>query len=567
MKKKSTLQKLRGRYSTPYKVAKFLANWAIRSPNERVLEPSCGKGAFLEAAYCRLRSLGLDSNAIPSRVIGIEIEKEDCDKAEERLRSVLSSFQMEDDQKTGSGQVNLAQIKLADLGVLNTDFFTFYGKDTEFKFDVVLGNPPFIRYQNWKAESRQLAFDIMQSAGLKPNRLTNAWVPFVLASSLLLSSGGRLAMVVPAELLQVKYSAQLRLFLSNYFKVINVLSFRRLIFPVIQEEVVLLLAERSAANGTGIGIIELDDETSLDALDSINGKTTVKPVDQTIDKWTQYFLTAEEILLLRKVGQDASLKRLGDIASVDVGVVTGENQFFIVDSNTMRRYDLSKYVLPIIGRTAYLKGAIFDQDDWRKTELKGVRCHLLALPAEPIAMSAYKLLGYIKEGERRNVPEGYKCRIRDFWYSVPSVWIPDAFLFRQINSNPRLVLNETKATVTDTLHRVKFGSSINPRMAVACFHNSLTFAFSEVLGRSYGGGVLELEPNEAEELPIPYFEGKSVLDEVDRCFRENKVGNVLDIIDVLTLREHLGLSNEHVEMLRGIWRKLSKRRTARKRSR
>ena len=67
------------------------------------------------------------------------------------------------------------------------------------QFTVVVGIDLLIRYQNWKADSRELASEIMQSVELKPNRLANACVPFVVASSLLLAPNGRLAMVLPAE--------------------------------------------------------------------------------------------------------------------------------------------------------------------------------------------------------------------------------------------------------------------------------------------------------------------------------------------------------------------------------
>jgi len=565
MKQKETLQKLRGSYSTPYKIAEFLVRWAIRSPSNRILEPSCGEGGFIEAAYRRLRNLKAETSAIPSQIIGVEVDREDCEKAERRLQSTLSSLLREDAQNTKSTQLTLAQTGIAGSNILKSDFFAFYSKDPSMRFDVVIGNPPFIRYQNWKAESRQLAFDIMQSAGLQPNRLTNAWVPFILACSLMLSSAGRLAMVVPAELLQVKYAAQLRRFLSDFFEAILILSFRKLIFPEIQEEVVLLLAERSAPKDSGIGMIELEDETSLNQLGTPDVRSNLKPVEHTQDKWTQYLLKADEILFLRKMRRDLRLKKLGEIASVDVGVVTGENRFFIVDASTLEKYDLSKYVVPIIGRTAYLEGAVFDLNDWKKAELLGCRCHLLALPEEPITTMGTGLNEYLKEGKERKVHEGYKCRIRKAWYSVPSIWVPDAFLFRQINSNPRLVLNKANVTITDTLHRVKFKSGTDALTAIACFHNSLTFAFSEILGRSYGGGVLELEPTEAEALPIPYFDTKLTLSEIDGYFRRNRVDEMLEIVDGLTLRERLRLSEEEVGMLRRIWRKLSERRMRRKR--
>lgn len=98
---------------------------------------------------------------------------------------------------------------------------------------------------------------------------------------------------------------------------------------------------------------------------------------------------------------------------------------------------------------------------------------------------------------------GYKCSIRTPWWRTPSLWEPDLFLLRQIHRAPRLTVNAAAATSTDTVHRVRLAAGVDAGALAAVFHNSVTFAFTEIMGRSYGGGVLELEPREAERLPIP----------------------------------------------------------------
>lgn len=98
------------------------------------------------------------------------------------------------------------------------------------KFDVVIGNPPFLRYQNFPEDQRNRAFRVMQTAGLNPSRLTNSWLAFLVAASLRLKPHGRLAMVIPAELLQVKYAEEARAFLARHFGAITIISFRRLVF-------------------------------------------------------------------------------------------------------------------------------------------------------------------------------------------------------------------------------------------------------------------------------------------------------------------------------------------------
>ena len=93
----------------------------------------------------------------------------------------------------------------------------------------------------------------------------------------------------------------------------------------------------------------------------------------------------------------------------------------------------------------------------------------------------------------------------------------------------------------------------------------MTFAFAEVLGRSYGGGVLELEPNEAEQIPIPFFEDTQLdLTELDRLERAGQINTILNITDKALLQEKMGLDKNEIETLRGAWRKLSGRRIGRK---
>ena len=65
---------------------------------------------------------------------------------------------------------------------------------------------------------------LMQDLGLRPNRLTNTWVPFIVACAALLEPGGRLGFIVPAELLQVMYAAQLRSFLADRFDRIEIMA-------------------------------------------------------------------------------------------------------------------------------------------------------------------------------------------------------------------------------------------------------------------------------------------------------------------------------------------------------
>ena len=111
---------------------------------------------------------------------------------------------------------------------------------TNKKYDAIVGNPPFIRYQNVDATARETAFELMRQAGLHPNKLTNIWLPFLVLSALALSQNGKLGMVIPAELFQVNYAGETREFLAEYFDRLILITFQKIVFDDIQQEVILL---------------------------------------------------------------------------------------------------------------------------------------------------------------------------------------------------------------------------------------------------------------------------------------------------------------------------------------
>src|SRR5205085_983792 len=211
-------------------------------------------------------------------------------------------------------------------------------------FDAIIGNPPFIRYQNFPEHHRAIAFYLMQRAGLHPNRLTNSWVPFLVAATELLTKTGRLAMVIPAELLQVNYAAELRYFLSRHYSYITLITFKKLVFDGIQQEIVLLLGERNGNGHTGIRTIELEGIYDLSSYEHTTflGER-LKEMDHSTEKWTMYFLEEEEIQLLRALIANTKLTNAGNVIDVDVGIVTGLNEFFVLTEQQVEEYSLKPY--------------------------------------------------------------------------------------------------------------------------------------------------------------------------------------------------------------------------------
>ena len=179
LKKNSSEQKLRGAYYTPLPLAKAMVGlFATNSKDiKRVLEPSCGDGIFVDSLF----SCDYFDNI--ETITAVEIESEEAKKVSARYQDSPS------------------------VKVLSEDFLIYYNRNySKEHFDLILGNPPYIRYQYLTEKQREIQSKILTTHGMKSNKLINAWVCFLVACVQMLSECGKIAFVVPAEILQVAYA-------------------------------------------------------------------------------------------------------------------------------------------------------------------------------------------------------------------------------------------------------------------------------------------------------------------------------------------------------------------------
>lgn len=539
LKSDSSEQKLRGAYYTPLPLAEMMVRLFAGNNNIRyILEPSCGDGVFLDAL------VKTKFNDCVERITAIEIDDLEADKSRKRTESC----------------------QVAD--VYSMDFFVYYQKNKDKKyFDLILGNPPYVRYQYLEESQRELLSQILISQGMKANKLVNTWVGFVVACVNMLTENGKIAFVVPAEILQVAYAEDLRLFLADRLSKITLVTFEELVFPDIEQEIVVLIGEKGEEE-KGIRIVELNNLKDLESFDiESNGFQRLQHVHE---KWTKYFTNDEENALVKQIREDSRFQRLSQAALINVGITTGNNKYFSVDQSKVKEYELQEVVRPLIGRSSHANSIYFNYEDWMTNVKNDKAAYLIDFPDSDFFDYPEMHQRYIKMGEEKNENKGYKCSIRERWYRIPSIWIPDAFFLRRNNLYPKFVLNCCNAVSTDTMHRVKFYEGIEPERIVLSYYNSISFAFTELCGRSYGGGVLEILPGEVGNIIVPKLNDvpieqiRDLLQQIDTIVREGEdIEKALDIVDKEVLVDVLKLDKKLCEKARVIWRKLQARRLKR----
>ena len=538
LKKNSSEQKLRGAYYTPLQLANAMVGVFASQNIATVLEPSCGDGVFLDS----LKNLKLLDKV--RRVTAVEIEPDEAEKVRNRY--------------SGFGQIE----------VCTEDFFDYYYRVlTKESFDLILGNPPYIRYQYLKESQRETQSEILTSNGMKANRLINAWVAFIVACVQLLSENGKIAFVIPAEILQVAYAEDLRLYLANNLAKITLITFEQLVFPDIEQEVVVFIGEKGKEE-KGIRILEMSNLDSFAKLKlERNGFQRLQHVKE---KWTKYFVNPNEMSLIQELRNDNRFAKFSEYGIINVGITTGNNGYFSVTEETTEQYGLADVTLPLIGRSSHAHGIYFTKEDWEKNKGIGKRARLINFPEIPYEEYPDGHKKYISFGEKNGEYKGYKCSIRDRWYIVPSVWVPDAFFLRRNNLYPKFVLNGCGAVSTDTMHRMKFNEGVIPENILLAYYNSISFAFTEICGRSYGGGVLEVLPSEMGNILLPKVDAvnpklrEKLLAHIDSVVRNGEdIETALNIVDEGLLVKTLGIDSEICRKCRVIWKKMQRRRLGR----
>ncbi len=88
-----------------------------------------------------------------------------------------------------------------------------------------------MRYEDFSGKARSRSRSAALRAGVILTGLASSWAAFTVHSALFLKPGGRLGLVLPAELLSVNYAAEVRRFLLERFAAVDLVMFTERIFP------------------------------------------------------------------------------------------------------------------------------------------------------------------------------------------------------------------------------------------------------------------------------------------------------------------------------------------------
>ena len=531
------LRKHRGAFFTPEPIAEHLAEWAVsKNPKARILDPTCGEAVFLLAAGRHLRTAGCPAEQLQDRLFGVDLHASSLNEARRLLRT-----------------------QRLDARLLAADFFSLSTPaqlDCKLpEMDAVIGNPPFVRYQRHVGEPRKRALEAALAQKVRLSGLASSWAPLLAHACGFLKPEGRLAMVLPAELLTVGYAEPVRRWLMQRFERVHLVFFEQLQFADAQEKVVLVVAGGQGPSSGAFSVHYVQSAEDLADYWTYDG-TSIPTVKS--GKWSDLLISSpRRTNLFRRVSDEfVSLEEYG---RPELGTVTGANSFFTLTETTRRRHGLAENQLLKISPpgTKHLRGTSFPERDWQRLRELDERVWLLWPNADD---DSVQLMEYLAVGEALGVHLAYKCTIRDPWWRPPVVPAPDLFFTYMSHRYPRLISNTAKVTFLNSMHglRLRKGHRGLSKAALPLLAlNSVTMIGAEVGGRSYGGGILKMEPREAALLPVPAPDQLEVAWEIikhervalEEQLREGSWVKVVDRVDEVLLCEVMEVSREDAREL------------------
>jgi adenine-specific DNA-methyltransferase len=491
------IRKQLGAYYTPDWLAEAIASWSIREKTDHILEPSFGAGALVFAAFNRLKQLG---NSSP------ENHLYGCDISEDAHQSLTDSL---------GDQYSIPHI-------IKNDFLATQHSDySNILFDCVIANPPFTRHhsidKSLRAKHRHLIekHSIPRTAGL--------WVYFLLHACSFLRPGGRIAFILPQSFRTSRYASNVKHYIASSFSRSNVIDLQ---FPAFKdfgtdERCVALLCDGFSLTGPA----------HFSAFYTMHHKgAAISCITETLSNHKHEASAADNSLSSRTLQisppyfSNGLVKQLGDICSIEIGIVTGLSKFFLLNQASVDKFGIPEDdLMPIISRTRHVNSLDFSMQMMEQLRHKGERVLLL----------------YPTNVDDRNSPtRNYLAQIPR-WIRKSTVWLnkrkpwyrpivgtpPHAVLTYFGSKTPLLSAVPPGVHCTNALHKVHFKEAVPAHMrkfvSIALL-SSISQLSAERLGLRFSGGALKLDPSKASQIDIPFSEHIDVKEIAPAFFEINQ---------------------------------------------
>jgi len=315
-------RKLNGAFYTPTFIVDYIVNETING-NEKVCDLSCGSGAFLIGAIDRINKITKKPiiKIIENNIFGADISKTSV----YRSKILLSLFAL----------INKEDKKEIKFNLITTDSLKYdWEKQHPEGFDVIIGNPPYVRVQNLPEESRKFINKNYFTAS-KGN--IDLFIPFFELGLKLLKKDGRMGYISPNSYYSSRSSQKLREYMQQNNFIQKILDFNHLsIFSGVTTYTCITILEKSFNENIKYAVIH--EKKLLNKLDKIKF-TEIKSSSLNVNKWN--LLNKKDSKNINKIEKMGT--PLGKLTKIINGIATLNDELYLLDGKTEKGFFIKKF--------------------------------------------------------------------------------------------------------------------------------------------------------------------------------------------------------------------------------
>lgn len=462
-----------GQFSTPYPLAleimRYMRN-LLKKKDVSFIEPSIGTGVFYSAFLNEFTES-------TKRVLGFEIDSHYYNPTKKFWKETPLELR----------QANFLDQEPDDL------------------FDMLVANPPYTRHHHIDSDEKiQLQEKVLKKYGIKISGLAGLYCYFMILSSAWLNENGLSCWLVPSEFMDVNYGTAVKQFLLHNVELVHIHRFNAddLQFADALVSSCIVVFRNSKP--------QKSNKIKFSIGGTINKPNEIRLIDgsnlKAESKWTSLFQG--------NVVNLESQVTLGSFFTVKRGIATGDNDFFIVDKETIEKYEIPHIFLrPVLPSPRYIDSNCINSENGNPVVSHPQFLFSCNLPEAIIKKNYPRVWDYIKYGIEKGVPKGYICSHRDPWYSCEdrepaAIVIPYMGRSESQNKMFRFILNKSKAITTNVYlllyPKPEYAYCLKNVSLLNEIWQKLNSISTETLcqnGRFYGGGLHKMEPKELMRTP------------------------------------------------------------------
>lgn len=466
---------------TNTKIADFMIDWLMKSSPTCIYDPAFGMGAFYYAA---------------------------------KKKGFNGIFRGSEIDTISFNYFHLHVKKTKKLLVLNEDYFDTWSKNS---FPCIVCNPPYSKFQN--ISNRKIIFQKLQTLlGIKISGFTNLASAFLMKAVYELADNGRLAFLMPSEFLNTGYGEKVKEYLLNNGSIDNIIQIEdeKGSFNSVTTTVCIVLFIKNKSKQS-ITFSKINDISNIKVVFC----NTIKLQDISIkEKWQKYFEKEKHII------SNSNFVPLSFYGKFVRGIATGANEFFILNSQNIKKYKLSNDEVSIcITKSNQIKTSILDNQTIVDKINKNDNIFILNLNNKTNLSQQVKT--YIEYGELQGYHQRYLTKNRKPWYLIENR-NPSPILFGVFTREKlKIIRNYTNAKNLTCFHgfnlKQNFASDIIDKLFI--YLKSKRAENTLISNRRiYGNNLTKFEPNDLNSMLVPTL---SMFNKFEQRFVKREMKHIL----------------------------------------